>query len=93
MTAETPILSSVLTLYTKCSVSPPVSPSSIIGLVVTSIMSSIVRSLDDMSTSSISGFPLAVESHRELTHMASNWSNSPLFSTIVFSAISPVRPL
>ena len=46
-----------------------------------------------ISTSSISGFPFAVESHRELIHIASNWSSSPLFATIVFSAIKPVRPL
>ena len=91
--AETPIRSRVLTLYTKCSVSPPVSPSRIIGLVVTSIISSIVRRRDDISTSSISGFPLAVLSHSELTHIASNWSSLPFSSTTVFSAIRPVRPL
>ena len=93
MMADTPIFSRVLTVYTKCSVSPPVSPSKIMGLVVTSVTSSMVRNRDVMSTSSISGFPFAVESHRELIHMASNWSSSPSCSTMVFSAISPVRPL
>jgi len=91
--AETPIRSSVRTRYTKCSVSPPVSPSKIIGFVVTSMTSSIVLHLEVMSTSSISGFPFAVESQRELIHIASNWSNSPSFSTTVFSAIRPVKPL
>ena len=35
-----------------------------IGFVVTSIISSILLILDDISTSSISGFPFAVESHK-----------------------------
>ena len=93
MTADTPMRSSVRTLYTKCSTKPPVSPSKIIGFVVTSITSSIVRSLEDRSTSSISGFPFAVESHRLDSHIASNWSSSPLCATMVFSAMSPVSPL
>ena len=93
ITAETPTRSNVLTLYTKCSIIPPVSPSNMIGFVVTSNTSSTVRSLEDMSTSSISGFPFAVESHRLDNHIASNWSISPLLATTVFSAINPVRPL
>ena len=93
ITADTPTLSSVLTLYTKCSVSPPVSPSRIIGLVVTSSTSSIVRSLDDISTSSMSGLPLSVASHRLDIHIASNCLNSLSFCITVFSAIRPVSPL
>ena len=93
ITAETPIFSSVRTVYTKCSVSPPVSPSNTMGLVVTSVTSSMVRKRLVISTSSMSGLPLAVESHSELIHMASNWSSSPLCSTMVFSAIRPVKPL
>ena len=77
ITIETPRRSRVLTVYTKCSGLPPVSPSKIIGLVVTSVMSSIVRKRLVMSTSSISGFPLAVESHKELTHIASNCFGIP----------------
>ena len=72
ITALTPMRSNVRTLYTKCSVNPPVSPSRMIGLVVTSIMSSIVRKRDVISTNSISGFPLSVLSQREDTHMPSN---------------------
>ena len=93
ITAETPIFSRDLTVYTKCSVSPPVSPSKMIGFVVTSVTSSIVLNRLVISTSSISGFPLAVESQREEIHMASNWSNLPSCSTTVFSAIRPVIPL
>ena len=52
-----------------------------------------VRNRDVMSTSSMSGFPFAVLSHRELTHMASNWSSLPSCSTTVFSTIRPVKPL
>ena len=74
---ETPIRSSDRTVYTKCSVSPPVSPSKIIGFVVTSKMSSMVRKREVISTSSMSGLPLAVESQRELTHMASNCRAPP----------------
>ena len=70
--AETPRRSKVRTLYTKCSIKPPVSPSNMMGLVDTSITSSMVRMRLDISTSSISGFPFAVESHRLLIHMASN---------------------
>ena len=69
---ETPILSRVRMVYTKCSVNPPVSPSKIIGFVVTSIISLICRKREVISTSSISGFPSAVESQREEDHMASN---------------------
>ena len=72
ITAETPIFSRDLTVYTKCSVSPPVSPSKMIGFVVTSVTSSIVLNRLVISTSSISGFPLAVESQREEIHIASN---------------------
>ena len=72
MTADTPTLSRVRTLYTKCSASPPVSPSRIMGLVVTSRISSIVLKRLVISTSSMSGFPLSVLSHNELTHMPSN---------------------
>ena len=72
MTAETPIFSSVRTVYTKCSVMPPVSPSNTMGFVVTSVTSSMVRKRLVISTSSISGLPLAVESHSELIHIASN---------------------
>ena len=58
--------------YLSLSFFPPVSPSKIIGFVVTSMISSIVRKRLDRSTSSISGFPREMESHREETHMASN---------------------
>ena len=70
--ADTPIRSSDLTVYTKWSIRPPVSPSKIIGFVVTSIISLIVRNLDVISTTSISGFPFSVESHKLDTHIASN---------------------
>ena len=75
--------------YTKCSVLPPVSPSTINGLVVTSNISSIVLTLLEKSTTSLSGFPFKVESHKELSHMASY----SLLQTFVFSTIKPVRPL
>ena len=91
--AETPIRSNVLILYTKCSINPPVSPSKIIGLVVTSIISLMVFSLDVVSTSSISGFPFAVESHKLDTQIASNCLISSSFSTFAFSTIKPVIPL
>ena len=93
MIAETPIRSSDLTVYTKCSVNPPVSPSKIIGFVVTSITSSMVLKREVISISSISGFPLSVESHKEEIHIASNWSIISPSATIVFSAIRPVKPL
>ena len=92
MTIETPILSSVLTVYTKCSVNPPVSPSKIIGLLVTSIISSTVLRREVISTTSISGLPREVESQREEHHIASNCFAPPFSATIVFSTISPVNP-
>ena len=92
ITIDTPIRSRLRTVYTKCSVSPPVSPSKMIGFVVTSMMSSIVRKREVMSTSSMSGFPFAVESHRELSHIASNWCAPPSWCTTVFSTIRPVSP-
>ena len=93
MIAETPNRSNVRTLYTKCSGSPPVSPSKMIGFVVTSITSSIVLILEDISTNSISGFPFTVESQRLEIHIASNWSKFPSDFTTVFSATSPLNPL
>ena len=54
MIAETPNRSRVLTLNLKCSILPPVSPSTIIGLVVTSNISSIVEKREEKSTISIS---------------------------------------
>ena len=63
-----------------------------IGFVVTSKTSSIVLRREDISTSSMSGLPFAVESQRLEIHIASNWSNPPSCSTTVFSAIRPVNP-
>ena len=60
---------------------------------MTSITSSIVLNREVISTSSISGFPFTVESHKELIHIASNCSKLFSVSTMVFSAISPVIPL
>ena len=93
MTADTPIRSKVRTVYTKCSVSPPVSPSRIMGLVVTSMISLMVFIREEKSTSSMSGLPLVVESHREDTHIPSNCRTSPFSITAVFSAMRPVSPL
>ncbi len=93
ITIDTPIRSKERTVYTKCSASPPVSPSKIIGFVVTSQISSIVRKREVISTNSMSGFPFAVESHNELIHIASNWRAPPFSSTTVFSTINPVNPL
>ncbi len=92
--AETPSRSNVLTLYTKCSSLPPVSPSKIIGLVVTSIISLIVTNLLVRSTNSMSGFPLNVESQSEEIHIASNerGNSVSLSITLVFSTIKPERP-
>ena len=63
-----------------------------IGFVVTSIMSSMVLSLEDMSTSSMSGFPFAVESHRKIPTCRQTDTLSVLIDGR-FSAISPVMPL
>ena len=51
---------------------PPVSPSKIIGFVVTSNISSIDFILDEMSAASISGLPFEVESVNELDQNPSN---------------------
>ena len=93
MTADTPNRSRLRTIYTKCSVKPPVSPSRMIGLVVTSMISLIVFNRDEKSTSSVSGFPFIVESHRDDIHIPSNCRIVPCSITVVFSAISPVRPV
>jgi hypothetical protein len=94
MTADTPMRSRVRTKNEKCSVCPPVSQSNIMGFVVTSIISSMVRMRLVISTSSMSGLPLAVESHKLDTHIASNWLIEPLFDRYLeFSTIRPVSPL
>ena len=91
--AETPNLSSVLTLNLKCSILPPVSPSTMMGFVVTSNISSIVENREEKSTNSVSGFPLAVESVRLLSQIPSNSIFCPFFSILIFSTIKPVSPL
>ena len=64
-----------------------------IGLVVTSSTSFSVVIRAETSTASMSGFPLAVESVRELPHMPSN-SRFPVGeSTLVCSMIRPLRAL
>jgi hypothetical protein len=72
---------------------PPVSPSKISGLVVTSNSSLIVCSREEMSTASMSGLPRAVESVSDEDHIPSNSTLRPSRSTIVDSTISPVSPL
>ena len=91
--AETPNLSNVFTLNLKCDIRPPVSPSTMIGLVVTSKISSIVENLEEKSTNSVSGLPFAVESVRLLSQIPSNSIFWPFLSILVFSAINPVKPL
>lgn len=73
----------------KCSGRPPVSPSKMMGFVVTSKMSFSEVSREVRSTASMSGFPLETESVRLLDHMASN----EFPSSDVVSAMSPVSPL
>ena len=63
------------------------------GFVVTSNISSIVENRDEKSTSSVSGFPLDVESVRLLSQIPSNSIFCPFLSILVFSTISPVNPL
>ena len=87
--------SRVFTLWTKCSVLPPVSPSRMMGFVVTSMISSIVFTRLVKSTSSMSGLPLNEESHSDDTHMPSNDLTAPVSSstTEALSTIRPERPL
>ena len=92
ITAETPRRSSERTVKEKCSGLPPVSPSKINGLVVTSKISLIVCRRLLMSTASISGLPRDVESVSELDHIPSNSTCSPLRSARVFSMMSPDMP-
>ena len=80
ITAEIPNLSKVFTRNLKCSIRPPVSPSTIIGLVVTSNISSMVEKRDEKSTSSVSGLPLEVESVKLLSQIPSNSILFPSFS-------------
>ena len=63
------------------------------GLVVTSMISLMVFIREEKSTSSMSGFPFVVESHREDTHIPSNCRIPPPSITAAFSAMRPVRPL
>jgi len=93
ITAEIPNLSKVLTVNTKCSILPPVSPSKITGLVVHSKASFKSCKRVVKSTASISGLPFDVESVRLLDHIPSNSLFTPLTSTKVFSIINPVNPL
>ena len=95
MTADTPARSRVLTVYLKCSMRPPVSPSTMIGLVETSMISSMVSMRLDQSTSSMSGLPLKDESHRLLTQNASYSRTLIVFSStdFTFSTINADRPL
>ena len=63
------------------------------GFVVTSNISSIVEKREEKSTSSVSGFPLAVESVRLLSQIPSNSIFLPSLFILVFSTIKPVNPL
>lgn len=93
MMADTPSRSSVRTWNTRCSTNPPVSPSRIMGLVDTSMICWMVSTREEKSTSSMSGFPLAVESHRLETHMASKLLVCPSDSALTVSTMRAVRPL
>ena len=59
------------TVKAKCSGWPPVSPSKISGLVVTSNSSLTPCSRDEMSTASMSGLPRDVESVKDDDHIPS----------------------
>ena len=87
ITAEIPNLSIVLIFMSKCSIWPPVSPSNISGLVVTSKIWSIADILCVYERDSLSGFPKAVESVNELDQKPSNPIFFPFFLTKAVSAI------
>ena len=93
MTAETPIRSRWLSRYSNCGGSPPVSPSTISGLVVTCRISLMVCNLDSTPMIEASGSPLVAESVRLLSQMPSNSTARPPTSTWARSAMRALRPL
>ena len=94
ITAETPRRSSLEQKYSKCVASPPVSPSTIIGLFVTFKISSIVCRRESGPIISASGCPFDAESVKLLSHKPSNSRQSP-FSRLIQASfpINPLKPL
>ena len=93
MIADTPVRSNVFTVIGKCSIMPPVSPSTMMGFVVTSRISLMVFRREVKSTYSMSGFPFAVESVRLEIQIPSNSFFPFGVSIAVCSMISPETPL
>ena len=93
ITAETPNRSRFLTMYSNWEASPPVSPSTIMGLVVTLSISSMVRARESLPTMEASGNPLVAESVRLLSHIPSYSTTRPFIWTRAFSTTNPLRPL
>ena len=73
--ADTPAFSRDFTKYGICSILPPLSPSNIIGLVVTSVISFNELILSNNQLIGYLGFPLRAESVKLDDHIPSNSEN------------------